>query len=128
MARDYIKSRASFKSGIGTGKQESMERGRTGVPWPSSYDTDLESSEVVHRGESGLMRMEGAWSDSGPSGETIPSVSPVLSSMAAESLACSKLPSSDSTKSSGSEAKAAVEATNPWKIKSPRISACSLGF
>ena len=101
------------------GKRESVERGGAGVPWPSSYNMDLESPELVHGGESGSMRIEGAWSYSGPADETIPSVSLVLRSMVAESPAGSKLPSLDSARSSGPEAGAAVEAANPWKIKSP---------
>ena len=95
MARDHIKSRSSFKSGVWTGKRESMERGGTRVPWASSYDTDLDNLELMHGGESGLTRIEGARSDSGPAGEAIPFIFPVLSSMAVKSPAGSKLPSSD---------------------------------
>ena len=47
----------------------------------------------------------------------------VLSSIAAESPAGSRLPSSDLVTRSGSKAGAVVGASNPWKIKSPRISA-----
>ena len=68
MARDRIKSRASFKSEVWTGKQESVEMGGTEVPWPSSHDADLEGLELVSGGESGFMRIEGAWHNSRPAG------------------------------------------------------------
>ena len=77
----------------------------------------------MHEGESGPMRIEGAWRDSSPVGNAVPSGSPVPGSIAAESPVGFKLPSSDSARSFGSEAGAAVDAVNPWKIKSPRISA-----
>ena len=60
MARDRIKSKASFKSEVWTGKRESVELGGTEVSWPSSHDVDLESSELVSGGESGFMMIEGA--------------------------------------------------------------------
>ena len=84
---------------------------------------DLESPDLVVGGESGFVSMKGSWYDFGPAGETITSVSPVLSSMAVESTMGSKLPSSDLVVCSGSKAGAVIGAANPWKIKSPRISA-----
>ena len=123
MVRDRIKSRASFKNEVWKGKRESVEQGGTEVPWPSSYDADLESAELVSRGESGFMRIEGAWRDSRPVADAIPFDSPVSGSIAAESLAGFKLPSSDLVMCSGSKARAVIRAVNPWKIKSPRISA-----
>ena len=122
MARDRIKSRALFKREVWIGQRESAEQGGIGFPRPSSCNTDLESSDLVFEDESGFVLIKGAWYDSGSASETIPFVSPVLSSMAAESPAGSKLPSSNSVRCSGSKARAAVEAANPWKIKAPRIS------
>ena len=114
MARERIKFGASFKGEVWTGRRESMERGGTGVPWPSSYNTDLESSELVYGGESGLMRIEGSWSDSGPAGETIPSISSVLSSMAVKRPTGSKLPSLDLVRSSRSEVGTTVGVASRW--------------
>lgn len=105
MARDCIKSRASFKSELWIGKRESVEEGGTEVPWPSSYDADLESSELVSEGESDSMRIEGAWRDSRPAGDAIPSGSPVSGSIAIESPTGFKLPSSDLVVRSGSKAR-----------------------
>ena len=62
MTRDHIRSKALFKSEVLTGKQESVERGGTEVPWPSSCDTNLESLELVSGGESaGLARVRASW-------------------------------------------------------------------
>ena len=93
MARDRIKSRASFKSEIWTGKRGSVVLGGIEVPWPSSHDADLESLELVSGGESDFLRIEGSWHNPGPSGDAIPSSSPVSSFIAAEGPARSKLPS-----------------------------------
>ena len=73
-----------------------MEQGGTEVPWASLYDADLESLEFVSEGLSGSMRIEGAWRDSRPAGDAIPSGSPVSGSIAAESPAGFKLLSSES--------------------------------
>ena len=67
--------------------------------------------------------IKGAWRDSRPAGDVIPSGSPVSSSIVAESPVGFKLPSSDLVMCSRSKAKAVVGAVNPWKIKSPQISA-----
>ena len=104
MARDRIKSKASFKSEVWTG---------TEVPWPSSHDADLQGSELVFGEETGFVMIAGDATLSG---------FPVLSSKAAESPAGSRLPSSDLVTRSGSKAGAVVGAMNPWKMKSPRIS------
>ena len=105
MARDRIKSRASFKSEACAG---------TGVPWPSPHDAGCEGSGLVFGKESDFMMSVG---------DTIPSGSPMLSFAAAESPAGSSLPFLDLMTRSGSKAGAVVGAANPWKIKSPRISA-----
>ena len=76
----------------------------------------------MSKSESGFMMIEGAWRNSGPAGEALPSGFPVTSSLAVESPAGSKLPSSDLVMCSRSKARAAVGAVNPYKIKSPRIS------
>ena len=105
MARDRIKSKATFKSEVWMG---------TEVPELSLHDGDFKDSEPVFGEESGLEMT---------AGDTILFDSPVLSSIAAESPAGSRLPSSDLVTRSGSKAGAVVGAANPWKIKSPRISA-----
>ena len=102
MARDHIKSRASFKSGVWTGSEVSA---------PSSHDAGLQGSEVVSGEESVLAMIAGD------------AILSVLSSKATESPAGSRLPSSDLMTRSGSKAGAVAEAANPWKIKSPRIAA-----
>ena len=119
MARDRIKSRASFKSEVWTGKRESVELGRTEVPWPNRHDADLESSELVSGGESGFVRIEGAWHNSGPADDVIPFGSPVSSSIAAEGS--SKLPSSDLMMCSGSKARAVVGAAVGVKTGGSRV-------
>ena len=128
MARDRIKFRALVKVEVWTGKRESMERGRTGVCWPSSCNTDLESSESVLGGESGSMRIEGAWRDSRPAGDLTPSGSIVQGSIAAESPVGFKLPSSDLVVHFGSSARAVIGAANPCKIKSLLMSAIYFRF
>ena len=85
----------------------------TEVPWPNSHDADFEGSELVSGGESGFLMT---------AGDAILSGSPVLSSIAAENPAGSRLPSSGLVTHSGSKARAVVGAANPWKFKSPRIS------
>ena len=104
------------------GEARVLELGGTKVPWLSSHDTNLESSELVSGGESGFMMIEGAWRNSGPAGDVIPSGSPVSSSIATEGPASSKLSSLDLVMRSGSKTRAEVGVANPWKIKSPRIS------
>ena len=104
IARDRIKSKASFKSEVWTGTEAS---------WPSSHDAVFEGSVLVSGEESGFTMT---------ARDAILSGSPVLSSKAAESPAGSRLPSSDLVTRYGSRARAVVGATNPWKIKSPRIS------
>ena len=99
MARDHIKSRASFKSEVWTG---------TEVPWPSSHNADSEGSEPVSGEEPGFVMTAGS---------AILSGSPVLSSIAAESPAGSRLPSSDLSACSGSKARAVIGAANPSRIK-----------
>ena len=105
MERDRIKSRASFKSDVWTG---------TEVPWPILHDAEFEGSELVFGEETGFVMIAGDATLSG---------FPVLSSKATESPAGSRLPSSDLVMRSRSKAGVVVGAVNPWKIKSPRISA-----
>ena len=105
IAKDHIKSRASFKSEVWMG---------TVVPWPDSHDANFEGSELVSGEELGFVMTAGG---------AILSGSPVLSFIALESPAGSKLPSSDLVTRSESKAGAVVGAMIPWKIKSPRISA-----
>ena len=110
MARDRIKSRASFKSEVWMG---------TEVPRPRSQDTDCKGPELVSGEESGFVMAAGG---------SILSDSPALSSIAANSPTVSRLPSSDLVMRSGSKARAVVGAANPWKIKSPRMSATYFRF
>ena len=91
-----------------------MEYGGKETPWPSSHDADSEGSEPVSREESGSMMVASDTSSFG---------SPVLGLVAADSPAGSGTPSSDLVMRSGSKARAEVGVVNPWKIKSPRISA-----
>ena len=55
--------------------------------------------------------------------DTISSSSPVLGLVAADSAAGSGIPSSYLVMHSRSKPRAEVGVVNPWKIKSPRISA-----
>ena len=123
MARNRIKSRASFKSEVWTGKRESVESSGTEVSWSSSHDADLKRLELVSGGESGFVMITGVWLDFGPAGDTMPFGSPVLRSIDVQSPAGFKLPSSYLVMRSGSKARAVVGVVNPWKIKSHRISA-----
>ena len=91
-----------------------MEYGGKETPWPSSHDADSEGSEPVFGEESDFMMI---------AGDTISSGSPVLGLIAAESPAGSGIPSLDLVTRSGFKAGAEVGVANPWKIKSPRISA-----
>ena len=95
MARDHIRSRALFKSEVWTGKQESMELGEAGASWPCSLNMDLESSEWVSGGESGLLTTGGGRFDSGLADDAVLSGSSATSSIVAESPEGSKLPSLD---------------------------------
>ena len=90
MARDRIRSRASFKSKVWMG---------TGDPWPNSHDADFQGSDLVSGEGSGLVMI---------AGDAILSGFPGLSSKAAESPAGSRLPSSDLMTCSGSKAGAVV--------------------
>ena len=114
MTRDRIKSRASLKGEVWPGRRESVEYGGKETPWPSSHDADSEGSEPVFGEGSGFMMIAGDATSSG---------SPVLGSIAAESLVGSDIPSSDLVARSGSKARAEVGVVNPWKIKYPQISA-----
>ena len=91
-----------------------MEYGRRESPWPNSHDVDSEGLEPVSGEESGFMMVA---SDTASSG------SPMLGLMAVDGSAGSVIPSLDPAMRSGSKAKAEVGVVNPWKIKSPRISA-----
>ena len=91
MARDHIKSRASFKSEVWTGKRESVELGRAKASWPCSLDVDLKSSELAFGGESGFPMIGATMFDSWLADDTVPSGSPVVSSIVAESPVGSKL-------------------------------------
>ena len=77
MTRDRIWSKASFKSKVWTG---------TEVPWPSLHDADFEGSKLVSGEDPSFVMTAGG---------AILSDSPVLSSIAVESLEGSRLPSSD---------------------------------
>src|SRR5215216_6453610 len=117
MARDRIKSRASFKSEVSTRKQKSAELGKAKASWPCSPSVDLESSELASGGESGFPMTGGTQFDSELADDTVPSGSLVVSFIIAESPVGSKLPSSDLVVCTGSKARAVVEPTKPSKIK-----------
>ena len=91
-----------------------MEYGGKDTPWPSSHDADSEGSEPVSGEESGFVMV---------ASDTTSSGSHVLGLVAADSPAGSGIPSSDPAMRFGSKARAEVGVVNPWKIKSPRISA-----
>src|SRR5215216_7121503 len=95
MATDRIKSRASFKSEVWTGKRKSVELGRAKASWPCSPGVDLESSELASGGEFGFPMIGGTQFDSRLADDTIPSGSPVVSFIIAEGPVGSKLPSLD---------------------------------
>ena len=91
-----------------------MEYGGKETPWPSSHDADSEGSGLVSAVESGFMMA---------ASDTTSPDSPVLGVAAADSLAGLVIPSLDQAMCSGSKARAEVGVANPWKIKSPRMSA-----
>ena len=91
-----------------------MEYDRKETPWSNSHNADSEGPEPVFGEEFGFMMM---------AGDTTSSDSPGLGSIAAESPAGSGIPSSDLAMRSGSKARVEVGVVNPWKIKSPQISA-----
>ena len=91
-----------------------MEYGGKEIPWQSSHDADSEGSEPV----SG----EGSGSVMAARDTTSPG-SPTMGLMAADSPAGSVIPPLDLAMHFGSKARAEVGVVNPWKIKSPRISA-----
>src|SRR5215216_1288841 len=95
MATDRIKSRASFKSEVWTGKRKSAELGREKASWPCSPGVDLESSELASGGESGFPKIGGTQFDSGLANDAVPSRYPVVSFIIAKSTVGSNLPSSD---------------------------------
>ena len=121
MATVHIKSRASFRSKVWTEKRESVGLTRLRAYWPRPLDANLESSDLEYEGESGTLATRGAWFVFGFSDDTVPSRSPVASSIIAGSPAGSKLPSSDLVVCSGSKARVVVGVVNPSKIKSPQI-------
>ena len=114
MTRDRIKSRASFKGEVWPERREPVEYGDRETPWPNSHDADSEDSEPMSGEGFGFMMVA---SDATSSG------SPVLDLVAADSPAGSGIPSSDLATRPGSKARAEVGVVNPWKIKSPQISA-----
>ena len=114
MTRDHINSRVSLKGEVWPGRREPVEYGGKETPWPSSHDADSEGLEPVSGEESGFVIVA---SDTASSG------SPVVGLVATDSLAGLEFPSSDLATCSGSKARAEVGVVNPWKIKSPRISA-----
>ena len=114
MTRDHIKSRASLKGEVWPERREPVECGKRETPWPNSHDANSEDSEPVSGEGSGFVMVV---SDATSSG------SPVLGLVAVDSPAGSVIPSSDLAMRSGSKARAEVGVVNPWKIKSPRISA-----
>ena len=79
-----------------------------------SDDADSEGSELVSGEESGFLMVANG---------TTSSDSPMPGLVAADSLAGSVILSSDLVMRSGSKAREEVRVVNPWKIKSPRISA-----
>ena len=91
-----------------------MECGRKETPWLNSHDADSDDSEPVYGEGSGSMMA--ATDTTSPGSQTTGLV-------ATDSPASSGSPSSDLGIRSGSKAIAEVEGVNPWKIKSPRISA-----
>ena len=91
-----------------------MEYGGKETPWPSSHDADPEGSGSVFGEEFGFMMIA---SDTASSG------SPVLGLVATDSPVGLEIMSSVLARRSGSKARAEVGVVNPWKIKSPRISA-----
>ena len=93
------------------GERESAGLAGMKASWPCSLGVDFESSDLEFGGESGF------------ADDAVPSGSPVVSSIIADSPAGSKLPSSDLVVCSGPKARAVVGAANPSKIKSPWISA-----
>ena len=116
MARDRIKSKASFTSEVWTGKRESVELGRAKASWPCSLGVDLESLELASGGESGFPMISGTQFDSRLANDIVASGSSVVSFVIAEGPVGSKLPSSDSAVCSGSMAIAVVGAVNPKLI------------
>ena len=96
MTRHRIKSRASLKGEVWPGRRNSVEYGGRKTPWPSSHDADSEGSESVSSEESGFMMV---------ASDTTSSGSPVLGSMAADSLAGSVIPSSALAMRPGSKAR-----------------------
>ena len=119
MTRDRIKSIATLKGEVWPGRRESVEYGGKETPWPSSHDADSEGSEPVSGEESGFMMVASGTASSG---------SPVLGLVAADSPAGSGIPSLDLAMHSESKARAEVGVMNPWKTKSPRISATWFRF
>ena len=87
MARDRIKSRASFRSENWTGGRGSAELGLVNVARPCSMNTDLRSLELTYRGESGFLMTERALFKSGSADGAITSGSPPGSSLMGETLA-----------------------------------------
>ena len=91
-----------------------MEYGGKGIPWPSAHDADSKSSEPVYGEGSGFVMVA---SDTASSG------SPVLGLVTTDSPVGLEIPSLDLVTRSVSKARAEVGVVNPWKIKSPQISA-----
>ena len=91
-----------------------MEYGRKGIAWLSSHDADSESSEPVSGEGSDFVMV---------AGDTASSGSPILGLVATDSPASLEIPSLVLARRSGSKARAEVGVMNPWKIKSPQISA-----
>ena len=114
MARDRIKSRASFRSEVWTGKRESAGLAGVRASCPRLLDADLENLDLESEGESDTLVTRGARFVFGLADDAIPSRSPVASSIIAGSPVGSKLPSSDLAVCSGSQARAVVGAdTSP---------------
>ena len=87
MARDHIKSRASFRSEVWTEKQESA--GLTGVraSWSRLLEVDLKSLDLESEGESDTLATRGARFVFGFADDAAPSRSSVASSIIAGSPA-----------------------------------------
>ena len=112
--RDHIKSRASLKGEVGLERRAPVECRERETPWPNSHDADSEDSEPMSREGSDFMMV--ASGSSSPGSRT-------MGLVAADSPASSGSSSSDLAIRSRSKDRVEVGGANPWKIKSPRISA-----
>ena len=106
MARDRIKSTASFRSDGRTRNWGPAGLGMVGSTRPCSMGTDLESSELAPRGDFGSPMTRRVLLDSRLAKDMVASGSPAKSSIVGESPVGFKLPSLDQVVCSGSKARA----------------------